>query len=135
MKKIILFVVVPIIVLIFLILNAILLFNPTPPYEYKNSSSTLQLRIIDDVYFVKDDADQTDKLKDFGLLMSQNGKIVFYSEITKDVQDININNVFSITYQGNAYYSVTGITLQVIYGIIIFSGIVSVAIGLYKNKQ
>lgn len=135
MKKIILFIVVPAIVLIFAVLNAILLFNPTTPYAYTNSANSSQIRVIDDVYFIKDEANQTTELKDFGLLMSQNNGIVFYSEIAKEVQDIKINNVFCITIQDVSYYSVTGITLQVIYGIIIVAGIITVAIGLYKNKQ
>lgn len=135
MKKIFLFIIVPAIILIFAVHNAILLFNPTTSYAYTNSSSDYEIRVIDDVYFIKNEANQTTELKDFGLLMSQNNETVFYSEITKEVQDIKIDNVFCITIQDVSYYSVTGITLQVIYGIIIVAGIITVAIGLYKNKQ
>lgn len=135
MKKIFLFIIVPAIILIFAVHNAILLFNPTTSYAYTNSSSDYEIRVIEDVYFVKDETDKTTDLKDFGLVMSQNNETVFYSEITKDFQDIKINNVFSITYEGVTYYSVTGITQQVVYGIFIVGGIIAVAIGLYKNKQ
>ena len=135
MKKIILFIVVPAVVLIFAVLNALLLFNPTTPYAYTNGSDSYEIRVIEEVYFIKNKTNQTTELKDFGLIVSQNDGVKFYSEIKKSYQDIKVNSVFSITYENKTYYSVTGITLQVIYGIVIVGGIIAVGFGLYKNKQ
>lgn len=135
MKKIMVFVVVPLIVLIFGILSCLLLYGPTTLYPYTASGQSTQIWVVDDVYFVKSENNGKTEIEDFGTMFWESDRYNFLSEKTDKIEDMQLNNVFCITYQGQNYYAYQAIALIVFYCIVMLCGIITVGVGLYRNKK
>ena len=137
MKKTFCFILCPILVLIFAILNAILLFPNISKYTYKGkiNGNEIQINIVEDVYFVRITKLDSLTIEDFGFY-TENGQFISEKNQTENIL-IQKNNSFCITYDKVKLYSIPSIFLEVFYDIIIVVGIFFIIYGLvfYKKKD
>ena len=119
MKKIFSFIILPSFILLFVILNAILIYPSFSSYKYFEKSSSQTIRILDNIFYIK----ENDDLLDFGETINQNSTINFFSNKTSEKIDITTKNVFCLTYNGKTFYCHTTIFLQVVYAIVLFASI------------
>lgn len=119
MKKFFSFIILPSFILLVAILNAILIYPSFSSYKYFEKSSSQTIRILDNIFYIK----ENDDLLDFGETINQNSTINFFSNKTSEKIDITTKNVFCLTYNGKTFYCPTTIFLQVVYAIVLVASI------------
>lgn len=137
MKKTILFIGIPLIILIFSVLNAVLLFSPANglSYKFKEDSVIYSIRIKNDEYFIESKISKTYQLLDYGTAEYKDGKIILNSETSGTSPDIQIQNSFKLKYNENTFYCNTAVVLQVLYALFIIAGFTTLIFTLIKFKN
>lgn len=129
MRKILLFIVVPAIILLVAVLNAVMVYKPTTSHPYTKGDSAVY--IIDGVYLIQ----EQDSLVDCGIVVADNDGLSFQSKILSEPSNIDVKNVFCLKLDGETYYAKAVIATQVIYGIVICGMLVVFIIGFYKQVK
>lgn len=135
MKKLILFVFVPVLAVIFCSLALTLLSKSVSPYTYSGVSSTGRTFIVDissSEYLIQEKVLGAKLPVDYGLTISEGENFDFKSRVTGVTPDIEIIDVFSIKYNGITLHSTASTTLISIYGIMIVACYCVTGIALVK---
>lgn len=137
MKKIILFIGIPFIILLFGILNAVLLFSPPTgfSYNFKENDVVYSIRITHEEYFIESKISNTKQLLDHGTAERKDGRIIFKSKTSNMTPNIQIKDAFKLKYDGNTFHCGTAIFLQAFYAILITAGFTALVFTLIKYRN
>lgn len=122
MKKTVLFIFVPIVAVIFCSLALILLSKSVSPYSYVGETESGQTVIVDisSTEYIVQEKVMSNKLPiDHGLTNIENGVFSFKSRVTGRTPDIEVIDIFSITYNGITLHSATSTALVTIYTVLV----------------